>query len=134
MQQAMDRAHRLGQTRQVTVYRLVTKNTVEERILQRARQKSEIHSIVMTGNAMAGDMLTELQSNEVASLLLDSDLEAKVKAKQEQQQPLVVREESITFANSRSAKHTQDEEDHYSSEQTVKRPRQENGSTAVVAS
>lgn len=41
-QQAMDRAHRLGQTRQVTVYRLVTKGTIEERILLRARQKSEV--------------------------------------------------------------------------------------------
>ena len=38
----MDRAHRLGQTKQVTVYRLVTKGTVEERILQRAKEKSEV--------------------------------------------------------------------------------------------
>ncbi len=30
--QAMDRAHRLGQTRQVTVYRLITRGTIEERI------------------------------------------------------------------------------------------------------
>ncbi|KAK3855430.1 hypothetical protein Pcinc_038167 [Petrolisthes cinctipes] len=41
-QQAMDRAHRLGQTKQVTVYRLVCKSTIEERILQRAREKSEV--------------------------------------------------------------------------------------------
>lgn len=41
-QQAMDRAHRLGQTKQVTVYRLVCKATIEERILQRAREKSEV--------------------------------------------------------------------------------------------
>ena len=38
----MDRAHRLGQTKQVTVYRLVTKGTVEEKILNRAREKSEV--------------------------------------------------------------------------------------------
>lgn len=38
----MDRAHRLGQTKQVTVYRLVVKGTIEERILQRAREKSEV--------------------------------------------------------------------------------------------
>ena len=31
--QAMDRAHRLGQTKQVTVYQLFVKGTVEERIL-----------------------------------------------------------------------------------------------------
>jgi SNF2 family DNA or RNA helicase len=39
---AMDRAHRLGQTKQVTVYRLITKGTIEERILQRAKQKDEV--------------------------------------------------------------------------------------------
>ena len=38
----MDRAHRLGQTKQVTVYRLVVKGSIEERILQRAREKSEV--------------------------------------------------------------------------------------------
>lgn len=41
-QQAMDRAHRLGQTKQVTVYRLITKGTIEERILMRAKQKDEV--------------------------------------------------------------------------------------------
>ena len=40
--QAMDRAHRLGQTKQVTVYQLFVKGTVEERILQRAEEKSEV--------------------------------------------------------------------------------------------
>ena len=35
--QATDRAHRIGQTKKVYVYRLVTKNSVEERILQRAQ-------------------------------------------------------------------------------------------------
>ena len=38
----MDRAHPLGQTKQVTVYRLVVKGTVKERILQRAEEKSEV--------------------------------------------------------------------------------------------
>lgn len=42
-QQAMDRAHRLGQTKQVTVYRLICKGSIEERILQRAREKSEVN-------------------------------------------------------------------------------------------
>ena len=38
----MDRAHRLGQTKQVTVYRLMVKGSIEERILQRAKEKSEV--------------------------------------------------------------------------------------------
>ena len=44
-QQAMDRAHRLGQTKQVTVYRLICKGTIEERILQRAKEKSEVNPL-----------------------------------------------------------------------------------------
>ena len=47
-QQAMDRAHRLGQTKQVTVYRLVCKGTIEERILQRAKEKSEVRYFCIT--------------------------------------------------------------------------------------
>ncbi|EDQ93100.1 uncharacterized protein MONBRDRAFT_323, partial [Monosiga brevicollis MX1] len=48
-QQAMDRAHRLGQTRTVTVYRLITRNSVEERILARAQEKSKVHQMVIQG-------------------------------------------------------------------------------------
>lgn len=33
--QAMDRAHRIGQKFPVTVYRLITKKTIEERIIER---------------------------------------------------------------------------------------------------
>ena len=38
----MDRVHRMGQTKQVTVYRLISRGTVEERILNRATQKNEV--------------------------------------------------------------------------------------------
>lgn len=48
-QQAMDRAHRLGQTKQVTVYRLITRGSVEERMRQRAREKDAIHQVVIAG-------------------------------------------------------------------------------------
>jgi SNF2 family DNA or RNA helicase len=44
--QAMDRAHRLGQTRQVTVYRLITKGTIDERIVQLARVKKDVRLII----------------------------------------------------------------------------------------
>eukprot|EP00049_Salpingoeca_infusionum_P019547 m.362363 g.362363 ORF g.362363 m.362363 type:complete len:1404 (+) comp20404_c0_seq1:299-4510(+) len=67
-QQAMDRAHRLGQTRQVTVYRLITRNTIEEKILARAQEKSKVHQMVIQGGNYAPD---KLNSAEVASLLLD---------------------------------------------------------------
>ena len=40
--QAQDRAHRIGQTKPVSVFRLVTKGTVEERIVKRAKQKQTV--------------------------------------------------------------------------------------------
>ncbi|RKP23926.1 P-loop containing nucleoside triphosphate hydrolase protein [Syncephalis pseudoplumigaleata] len=67
-QQAMDRAHRLGQTRQVTVYRLITAGTIEERILNRAKQKDEIQKVVIAG----GDFRpVEFKSREIVSLLME---------------------------------------------------------------
>ncbi|XP_041430299.1 chromatin-remodeling ATPase INO80-like isoform X2 [Xenopus laevis] len=69
-QQAMDRAHRLGQTKQVTVYRLICKGTIEERILQRAKEKSEIQRVVISGGNFKPDTL---KPKEVVSLLLDDE-------------------------------------------------------------
>ncbi|ESO06198.1 hypothetical protein HELRODRAFT_106049 [Helobdella robusta] len=69
-QQAMDRAHRLGQTKQVTVYRLICEGTIEERILQRALEKSEIQRMVISGGNFAPDVL---KPKEVVTLLLDDD-------------------------------------------------------------
>ncbi|KAF4527567.1 hypothetical protein B566_EDAN016149 [Ephemera danica] len=79
-QQAMDRAHRLGQTKQVTVYRLICKDTIEERILQRAQEKSEIQRMVISGGSFKPDTL---KPTEVVSLLLDdAEIERKYRQKQ----------------------------------------------------
>ena len=45
--QAQDRCHRIGQTRNVTIYRLVSEFTVEEKILLRAREKKRMNNIIM---------------------------------------------------------------------------------------
>ena len=42
----MDRAHRVGQTKQVTVYRLIARGTIEERILQLARAKKDVRCVI----------------------------------------------------------------------------------------
>ena len=46
--QATDRAHRIGQTKVVTVYRLVARGTVEEKILQLGAKKRELVSNVLS--------------------------------------------------------------------------------------
>jgi len=68
--QAMDRAHRLGQTRQVTVYRLITKGTIDERIVQLARIKKNVQDMVV-GSKRLTDVT---KRNEMVSLLLTDDL------------------------------------------------------------
>ncbi|KAG2023344.1 SNF2-family ATP dependent chromatin remodeling factor snf21 [Coprinopsis cinerea AmutBmut pab1-1] len=67
--QAMDRAHRLGQTRQVTVYRLITKGTIDERIIQLARVKKDVQDIVV-GNKTLTDMT---KPSEIVQLLLNDE-------------------------------------------------------------
>jgi len=45
--QAQDRAHRIGQTREVRVWRLITANSVEEKILAAARFKLNVDEKVI---------------------------------------------------------------------------------------
>jgi phosphatidylserine decarboxylase len=66
----MDRVHRLGQTRQVTVYRLLTAGTIEERIIQRAHEKDRIQKVVIQGGSFK---MEEFKSKEIVSLLLEDE-------------------------------------------------------------
>ena len=45
--QAQDRAHRIGQTKEVTVFRFVTEGTVEEKIVERAEKKLYLDAVVV---------------------------------------------------------------------------------------
>nr|CAG8447490.1 7168_t:CDS:10 [Entrophospora candida] len=45
--QAQDRAHRIGQTKQVYVFRFVTENSIEEKVLERAAQKLRLDQLVI---------------------------------------------------------------------------------------
>lgn len=84
--QAMDRAHRLGQTRQVTVYRLITRGTIEERIRKRALQKEEVQRVVISGGAGAGvDFNTRSRENrtkDIAMWLADDEQAAEIEKKE----------------------------------------------------
>jgi helicase SWR1 len=58
--QCMDRAHRIGQIRDVEVYKMVSEKTVEENILRRANQKSLLDQTVI----QEGHFTTEQQNDE----------------------------------------------------------------------
>ncbi|KAI9928779.1 hypothetical protein AWENTII_000872 [Aspergillus wentii] len=59
--QAMARAHRIGQTRPVSVYRLVSKDTVEEEVIERARNKLLLEFITIQ-RGVTDKEATEIQN------------------------------------------------------------------------
>ena len=63
--QAADRAHRIGQTRPVTIYRLVTKGTIEEQIIELHRSKRELADRLLEG----ADAPAKLTTGELLDLL-----------------------------------------------------------------
>lgn len=54
--QASDRAHRIGQTRPVTVYRLVMANTIEESILELHTRKRDLADSLLSGSDTAAQL------------------------------------------------------------------------------
>ncbi len=65
--QATDRAHRIGQTRVVTVYKLVAKGSIEEKILQLAGKKRALVDAVLTEDAGGAKKLTRQDIDDLFS-------------------------------------------------------------------
>ncbi|MCC6694940.1 MAG: DEAD/DEAH box helicase [Candidatus Hydrogenedentes bacterium] len=63
--QASDRAHRIGQQRPVTIYRLVTKDTIESKIVALHNQKRDLADSLLEGAEMTGKM----SADELLALL-----------------------------------------------------------------
>lgn len=57
--QASDRAHRIGQRRPVTIYRLVAKNTIEEKIVDLHRHKRDLADSLLEGTEISGKISTD---------------------------------------------------------------------------
>ncbi|XP_014294229.1 lymphoid-specific helicase isoform X2 [Halyomorpha halys] len=83
--QAQDRCHRIGQVRPVIVYRLVSKATIDEKIVTRAAAKRKLEKIIIHGgnfshskkaeskNIMDYEELKELLNNKQHSMEIHSD-------------------------------------------------------------
>jgi SNF2 family DNA or RNA helicase len=66
-EQAADRTHRIGQDRPVMVYRMVAKDTVEERVLDLQRRKREIAEAALSGREQTGS--ATVTREEILALL-----------------------------------------------------------------
>ncbi len=64
--QAIDRAHRVGQTKQVFAYRLICRNTVEEKIAELQTKKKGLADAILQEN---GSVLEQLSSEDLEMLL-----------------------------------------------------------------
>jgi len=64
--QASDRTHRLGQTRPVTIYRLIARHTIEEKVIQLHGQKRQLAETILSGGEA-----TTLSQQELLELLRD---------------------------------------------------------------
>jgi superfamily II DNA or RNA helicase len=63
--QAVDRTHRIGQTRNVIVYRLIAKDTVEEKVMALQKRKAQLFTNVMDDGDLFSPALTAEEVREL---------------------------------------------------------------------
>lgn len=61
--QAQDRAHRIGQTKPVLIFRLITAHTIETRIMQKATEKRKLEALVIAKGMPSEPILHLRQMN-----------------------------------------------------------------------
>lgn len=98
--QAQDRCHRIGQTRSVHIYRLISSYTIEENILKKALQKLHLDQLIMEGGEFnthrlqtskikVKDLFEEIKDEDIEQACKmvedDEDYKAFRKAQQEEQ-------------------------------------------------
>lgn len=77
--QCQDRCHRIGQTRDVHIYRLVSEHTIEANILRKANQKQMLDDVVIQEGEFTTDHFNKIPAREVLGAdpdVLDGDVAA----------------------------------------------------------
>ena len=87
--QAQDRCHRIGQTRTVNIYRLITLSTIEENIFKKSIQKRELNYVVMEDGKFNTENVNKLN---LKNIIQEENL---IKRKDEEESPKKQKDDKI---------------------------------------
>ena len=83
--QAQDRCHRIGQTRTVHIYRLITLSTIEENIFKKSIQKRELNYVVMEDGKFDMQNLNYNNKLNIQNIIEEGHLIKKTSEEEEQE-------------------------------------------------
>ena len=66
--QAQDRCHRIGQTREVHIYRLVSEKTIEENILSKSDQKRQLDHLAIQSGGFNTEFLQKFNPKDLLGM------------------------------------------------------------------
>jgi helicase SWR1 len=97
--QCMDRAHRIGQTREVHIYRFVSTHTVEENMLKKANQKRMLDKVVIQEGEFTTDFFGKMDWRDVIDPVSTdanaTEPEGKVEDIEMEDEPTAVDQETL---------------------------------------